>query len=81
MQTRAHQPMLPGESDASEQEKLTPLDRGLKNVPAARGATVPERRPRVDAMPDPEPRYGAGKISGCGRKEAAVRMGTAAKAQ
>lgn len=42
----------------------TEFDRGENSVPAAIGATVEERRPRVEAMPDPEPRKGAGKTSG-----------------
>lgn len=49
--------------------KRTELDCGLKKVPAARGATVPARRPSIEAIPDPEPRYGAAKNSGCGERQ------------
>lgn len=48
----------------AENAELTELLRGLKKVPAARGATVPARRPSVDAIPQPDPRNGAGNTSG-----------------
>ena len=48
--------------DMSEKD-CTHLLRGLKMVPDATGATVEARRPRVEAMPDPEPRYGLSRES------------------